>query len=89
MDYSTIIHVCWTSLFVILRGVGSICRFYSICFDENPVSKECSPYQTPHDMASDLGLHCLPVTLLRVSRKEWVEREEFAPRSKCQLLMLT
>ena len=24
--------------------------------------------QTPHDVASDLGLHCLPMTLLRVSR---------------------
>ena len=23
--------------------------------------------QTPHDVASDLGLHCLPMILLRVS----------------------
>ena len=30
------------------------------------------PDQTPHNVASDLGLHCLPMTLLRVSRKEWV-----------------
>ena len=26
------------------------------------------PDQMPHSVASDLGLHCLPVTLLRVSR---------------------
>ena len=25
------------------------------------------PDQTPHSAASDLGLHCLPITLLRVS----------------------
>ena len=27
--------------------------------------------QMPHSVASDLGLHCLPVTLLRVSRLQW------------------
>ena len=26
----------------------------------------------PHSAASDLGLHCLPVTLLGVSRLQWV-----------------
>ena len=26
------------------------------------------PDQTPRSVASDLGLHCLPITLLRVSR---------------------
>ena len=26
------------------------------------------PDQTPHHVASDLGLHCLPMTFLRVSR---------------------
>ena len=26
------------------------------------------PDQMPHNVASDLGLHCLPMTLLRVSR---------------------
>ena len=30
------------------------------------------PDQTPHSAASDLGLHCLPSTLLRVSRLQWV-----------------
>ena len=31
------------------------------------------PDQTPRSVASDLGLHCLPVTLLRVSRLQWVK----------------
>ena len=30
------------------------------------------PDQTPRSAASDLGLPCLPVTLLRVSRLQWV-----------------
>ena len=29
------------------------------------------PDQMPHSAASDLGLHCLPITLLRVSRLQW------------------
>ena len=28
--------------------------------------------QTPHLAAFDLGLHCFPVTLLRVSRVQWI-----------------
>ena len=31
------------------------------------------PDQTPDSAASDLGLHCLPITLLRVSRLQWVK----------------
>ena len=34
------------------------------------------PDQTPHFAASDLGLHCLPVTLLQVSRLQWVKVED-------------
>ena len=30
------------------------------------------PDQTPHSAASELGLHCLPITLLGVSRLQWV-----------------
>ena len=33
------------------------------------------PDQTPHSAASDLGLHCLPFTLLRVSRLQWVKQQ--------------
>ena len=62
VDSSVVIF--WTSPFVILGVSGSFCRYYSI-FEANNVH----PDQTPHDVASDLGLHCLPMTLLRVSRK--------------------
>ena len=31
------------------------------------------PDQTPHCAASEMGLHCLPITLLRVSRLQWVK----------------
>ena len=32
------------------------------------LASNVGPDQTQHDMASDLCLHCLPMTLLRVSR---------------------
>ena len=31
------------------------------------------PDQTPHSAASDLGLHCLPITLLGISRLQWLK----------------
>ena len=31
------------------------------------------PDQTPHSVASDLSLHCLSITLLGVSRIQWVK----------------
>ena len=31
------------------------------------------PDQMPHSAASDLGLHCLPITFLGVSRLQWVK----------------
>ena len=34
------------------------------------------PDQTPHSAVSDLGLHCLRITLLRVSRLQWVNFTE-------------
>ena len=33
------------------------------------------PDQTPRSVVSDLGLHDLPITLLRVSRLQWVKEE--------------
>ena len=30
------------------------------------------PDQMPHSAASDLGLHCLAITLLGISRLQWV-----------------
>ena len=32
------------------------------------LENNADPDQMPHDVASDLGLHCLPMTLLWVSR---------------------
>ena len=32
------------------------------------------PDQMPHSAASDLGLHCLLITCLRVSRLQWVKK---------------
>ena len=32
------------------------------------------PDQMPHSVASDLGLHCLPIIFLGVSRLQWVKR---------------
>ena len=49
------------------RGVGYILAlsfYYRKVLSANTVD----PDQTPHNMASDLGLHCLPVTRLLVYR---------------------
>ena len=35
------------------------------------------PDQTPHSAASDLGLHCLPVTHFLVARLQWVNVLEY------------
>ena len=41
------------------------------------------PDQTPHSSASDLGLHCLPVTHLGVSNFHWVNAKRCIVISKC------
>ena len=38
----------------------------------NPFANSGDPDQTPRSAASDLGLHCLPSTLVRVSQLQWV-----------------
>ena len=43
------------------------------------------PDQTLHSAASDLGLHCLPNTLLGVSRLQWVKNNFLG----CLLFTLT
>ena len=41
------------------------------------------PDQSPHSTVSDLGVHCLPITLLGVSRLQWVnEAYLFGMRTK-------
>ena len=60
---------------------GLFRRFFLYCFFlwKILLANDVNPYQTPHDVASDLGLHCLPMTRLRVSRYyEWVKALLFA-----------
>ena len=59
--------ICRTSPFVILGLSGYFVAFIQFLL-ENPVANNVDPDQTPHDVASDLGLHCLPSTPLRFSR---------------------
>ena len=52
------------------RGIGSILSllFYVyLLWKEVLLANTVDPYQTPHDVASDLDLHCLPMNILRVS----------------------
>ena len=46
------------------------CQVSFYCFIEIPVyyANSVDPEQKPHFAAPDLGLHCLPITLLGVSR---------------------
>ena len=55
---------------------ASIChlRVYFVAFVEILLANNVGPDQTLHYVASDLGLHCFLVTLLRVSMKQWVSR---------------
>ena len=62
------------------------------CYIEIPVfnANSVDPDQIQHSAPSDLGLHCLPVTLLGVSRLKWVKDEpiiqiksELNPPTQC------
>ena len=37
------------------------------------IANSGDPDQMPRSAASDLGLHCLPITVLRVSGLKWVK----------------
>ena len=37
------------------------------------LANNVGPDQTSHDVAFDLGLHCLLMTLLRISRQAWIK----------------
>ena len=50
-----------------MLGVSDHFVAFILFLMENPVSKHCRPDQTPH-VASDLGLHFLPVALLWIAR---------------------
>ena len=47
------------------RGVGSI-FFFLLLFLTILLANNADPDQMPHYVASDLGLHCLPMALLLV-----------------------
>ena len=41
------------------------------------------PDQMPHSAASDLGLQCLPITPLGVSRLQWVKKHHQVVKWTC------
>ena len=59
MDSSTI--VGWTSPFVNLE-VSSLFAAFILFVMEILLANIVDPDQTPYDMASGVGLHCLPMT---------------------------
>ena len=66
VDSSTVI--CWMSPFVILGVWGLFWCFYSIFLLKIMLATTVDPDLAPHYVASDLGLHCLPLALLQLSR---------------------
>ena len=59
--------ICWMSPFVILGMPVLFCHYY-IFNGKILLVNNVDPDQIPHYVASDLDLHCLPVTLLQVSK---------------------
>ena len=69
-----------THLYYILKDSNFDFRYVRLCDLDIPREKMVelfansgNPDQTPPSAASDLGLHCLPTTLLGVSRLQWVK----------------
>ena len=54
------------------RDIRFTLFFYSILDEKILLANNVDPDQTPHYVASNLGLHCLPLTLLWGSREEWI-----------------
>ena len=50
-------------------GVGSILSLLFYILSKILLAINVGPDQTPHYVASDLGLHCLPMALLRFPGK--------------------
>ena len=70
---NNLVHIIyWKSPISILGYV----RLYHLDISLEKIAKVIAhsgdPDETPHSAVSDLGLHCLPVTPLMVSRLEWV-----------------
>ena len=64
MDSSTVI--CWMSPSDILGVSGLFSHFNSIFDGKILLVNNVGPDKTPHDVASDLGLHCLPHNAFQV-----------------------
>ena len=62
--------ICWASPFVIEGVSGLFCQLYPFLYGKSRLANNEDPDQTPlHFMwRLYLGQHCLPMTLLRVSR---------------------
>ena len=61
----------WMSPFPIL-GVSGILFHFSFILNRNSCKQtSVDPDQTPHSVASDLGLHCLPRSQKRDARLIW------------------
>ena len=62
--------ICWASTFVVchFRGVGCILSLLFYFIFKILLANNVDPDQMPHYVESDLDLHCLPMTLLQVSR---------------------
>ena len=65
MDSSTVI--CRMSPFIILGVSGQFLLLLFYFGWKILLAKSVDPDQTSHYVMSDLGLHCLPMTLLQVS----------------------
>ena len=61
----------WTSPFPILGLLGGVCSFLFV-LKYTSVSNIGEPNQTPHSAASELGLHCLPMSHKKDARLIWV-----------------
>ena len=64
--------IYWKSPISVLGMSG--CEVYFLRKKAKLFANSGDPDQTPRSAASDLGLHCLPITLLRVSQLQWVKR---------------
>ena len=67
MDPSNVIHV-YSTIPIVNLGVSGLFSTFIVFLMEILLANTAEPDQTPHYVASDLDLHCLPMTLLQVPR---------------------
>ena len=71
-----------------IRGVWLVLLLS--CFKQIPVfnANNVDPDQTPRSAASDLGLHCLPMSLLWDTRLKWFKKLNLS-RTSAKIRFLT